>query len=92
MGTLTCVQCNNSWYARGVSNNTICEKCSQPKEPLEDDELSEKFEDIVKEMMLDEEIDMLKDINWSELELLGAEYVALQLRWKILTMKKGSVE
>ncbi|WP_416149504.1 hypothetical protein ACM26V_00445 [Salipaludibacillus sp. HK11] len=90
MGTMTCVECSKNWYEKGPSNNTICDDCAKPEELPEEE--PEDFEDLVRGMMLDEELAEMTDLVWDDVKMLAAEYVVMQLRWKMLVTKKGSVE
>jgi tRNA A37 threonylcarbamoyltransferase TsaD len=92
MGTMTCVKCKDSWYEKGFSINTICEDCKDTVQVEEEVETaSSDFKEIVCEMLMEEEVEMLKNVDWEELMLLGAEHVTSQLRWKLLKIRKGSV-
>lgn len=88
MGTMTCVVCNKTWYEKGFSTSTICDECKQKQ--LNDRLSSSDFKQMVCNILLDEEIEALEGVDWDELKLIAAEYIALQLRWKLLTLKKGS--
>ncbi|WP_209121510.1 hypothetical protein [Alkalihalobacillus sp. BA299] len=91
MGTMTCVQCNKNWYEKGPSNNTICDDCSQPQEEVQD-VINDDFQALVYEVLTDEEIETLKHVDWNEIKLMAADHVALQLRWKLLKIEKGSAK
>lgn len=90
MGQMTCVECNNTWYEKGFSINTICDSCKESNKK-DSPKVANDFESVLRNLLEDEELEQIKDVDWEEITLLGAEYVASQLRWKLLEIKKGRV-
>lgn len=91
MGMMTCVECNKEWQEKGFSINTVCDSCKKSKKDKKQQQASNDFEMVLRELLEDHELEKIKDVDWEELTLLGAEYVASQLRWKLLEIKKGRV-
>ncbi|MDQ0340270.1 hypothetical protein J2S00_003075 [Caldalkalibacillus uzonensis] len=87
MAKMTCARCKKEWQEPGFPQTTICDDCL--KKEQENFMASDDFQAMVYNILTDEEIELIQDVDWNELKLIAAEYIALQLRWKLLKLKKG---
>ena len=85
MGLKVCARCKKEWQEPGFPGTTLCDDCIvQEQEELK---LADDFQAMVCNILTDEELEAIKGIDWAELKLIAAEYIALQLRWKLLHTK-----
>ncbi|TCT23392.1 hypothetical protein EDD68_107106 [Melghiribacillus thermohalophilus] len=85
MAKMTCARCGKEWNEPGFPGTTICDDCL--REHQADLTNDNGFKETVLKILTEEEVELLKNVDWNELKIIAAEYVALQLRWKIIKVR-----